>query len=125
MIENETNDYYIPTKTGDYFTIFNSPICGTDTSNKIHVVYNGINEINETESFNIYPNPAYNDITIETPQSSGESILSIYNINGQELLKQNITTNKTQIDISGLSKGVYFVKLANEKTVTVKKIIKN
>jgi hypothetical protein len=85
----------------------------------------GINEHSEKRNFVFFsPNPAQNKITIEIPQTAGESILTIFNINGQELIKQNITENKTQMDISDLPHGIYFVKMANEKTVDVKKIIK-
>jgi hypothetical protein len=43
---------------------------------------------------------------------------------GQEVLKQTIKNTKTQIDISSLSSGIYFVKLINDKQVEVRKIIK-
>lgn len=72
----------------------------------------------------IYPNPAFESITIETSLMIKESVLSIYNVNGQELIKQEIKDRKTQIDISKLTSGIYFVKLISDKTVEVIKIIK-
>jgi hypothetical protein len=71
----------------------------------------------------ISPNPATNEITIET-STTPVSQLSIVNLNGQELLTRQITETKTQIDISTLTSGVYFVRLTNDKSVEVRKIIK-
>jgi hypothetical protein len=79
------------------------------------VEYNGIK---------ISPNPAKNNITIEIPQIVKEITLTISNINGKELTSQQIRDSTTQIDISNLASGIYFVKLITEKTVEVRKIIK-
>lgn len=72
----------------------------------------------------IYPNPTLNYLIIETTELAKECTLSILNLKGQELIKQIIKGSKTQIDISNLAKGVYFVKLIANKTVGVRKIIK-
>ena len=39
-------------------------------------------------------------------------------------MKQQIKDNKTQINISNLESGVYYLKLITDKKVTVRKIIK-
>lgn len=83
-----------------------------------------INEVSQNYSFTIYPSPSNNTILIETTESTNECYLSIFNINGQEVIRKPIKENKTTIDINGLTSGVYFVKLLNDKTVVVKKIIK-
>ncbi|MFA6923373.1 MAG: YCF48-related protein [Bacteroidales bacterium] len=72
----------------------------------------------------LYPNPVADKLTLELPQTSKQSTITIYNINGAELIKQQAITNKTQIDISTLPSGIYFVKLITDKTVEVRKIIK-
>jgi hypothetical protein len=50
--------------------------------------------------------------------------LTIVDIEGQELITRQITEPKTQIDISNLPSGVYFVRLINDKTVEVGKFVK-
>ncbi|MFA6924529.1 MAG: T9SS type A sorting domain-containing protein [Bacteroidales bacterium] len=72
----------------------------------------------------IYPNPASTQITIELPKKEEQSIITIYNLNGEELIKQQIKNNKTDVDISELQSGVYFIKIVNNKNVEIKKIIK-
>ena len=79
---------------------------------------------NNSDNLSIYPNPANLYITLEIPQISKESTFIICNINGQELIKQQIINSKSLVDISNLQSGVYFVKLINDNTVEVRKIIK-
>jgi hypothetical protein len=88
--------------------------------------YNAPAGISEPESsqISIYPNPATDKLILKTSVTSTSSHLSIMNLNGQELIVQPITEPKTQIDISNLPRGVYFVRLTNNKTVEVRKIIK-
>jgi photosystem II stability/assembly factor-like uncharacterized protein len=85
-------------------------------------------EVNEKStslnSLRIYPNPASEKITIETPEISHQSYLSIYNLSGQELLKQTISETKTTIDINNLNPGLYIIKVMDERSVRVGKIIK-
>ncbi len=69
----------------------------------------------------IYPNPVSTHITIETPF---QGQLTILNLQGQELLNQQITEPKTQVDISTLPSGIYFVRVTGEGIVKVGKIIK-
>ncbi len=86
-------------------------------------VFAGINEPKES-TFSLYPNPAFTQLTIETLQTQTQSQLSIMNLNGQQLITRQLTESKTQIDISNLPSGVYFVRLTGERMVEIGKIIK-
>ena len=77
----------------------------------------GIDDLGIT-SFYIYPNPTKDYINIDC--SSFESV-AIYNILGKELIKE--TSNR--IDVSSLSKGVYFIKISDGINSSTKKFIKN
>jgi parallel beta-helix repeat protein len=72
----------------------------------------------------IIPNPAENNFTIETSVTGKENIVLIYSLEGKELMKQQLLNNRTQIDISNLTSGIYFIKLISDNTVQVKKLIK-
>ena len=76
------------------------------------------------QSISFYPNPAKNTLIIKTLGNFKDIYFTLLNINGQEVMKQQITANKTEIDINKLTSGVYFVKLIADKTIEVKKIIK-
>jgi hypothetical protein len=83
----------------------------------------GINVIKHPQLL-FYPNPATNKITFEFSGATKENVVSIVNIEGQELITRQISEPITTIDVSTLSSGVYFVRLTNDRTVEVGKIVK-
>jgi photosystem II stability/assembly factor-like uncharacterized protein len=96
---------------------------GTILKNTVSGV--GVKEgLNALKSINIYPNPANNEVTIESPLLTADTRISIFNTNGKHVIEIQATALKTRIDISNLSPGVYFVKLQNKNTVEVRKLIK-
>ena len=78
----------------------------------------GINSINNT-SFNVYPNPAIDMVTINTNENGNVMII---NINGDVLLNTNIENNKT-IDISKFEKGVYIIKFTSSTNIINQKLL--
>ncbi|MCF6296276.1 MAG: T9SS type A sorting domain-containing protein, partial [Flavobacteriaceae bacterium] len=77
-----------------------------------------INEVTENE-ISIYPNPVKDILTINS-KGNFETII-IYNQLGQQV--REVVSN--QIDISNLSKGLYFVKIISQSgKMEIKKIIK-
>jgi hypothetical protein len=70
------------------------------------------------------PNPSKDKITISSSAITGNTQLSIFNVNGEKVIEMQLTYTETQIDISTLPRGVYFVKLQNEKMVEVGKMVK-
>ena len=99
-----------------------------NTSYKATVMYyDAPTRINETlqSKFVVYPNPAKDKITIKTSGAMQQGNLTIVNIKGQELITRQLTLTKTQLDVSSLPNGAYFVRLTNDKTVTTGKIIKD
>lgn len=71
--------------------------------------------------FKIYPNPVINNLHISSENINIER-LNIYSITGQKVLKQH-TINNT-VDVSNLSKGMYFIEIFTSEGNTVKKFIK-
>ncbi|NVO02900.1 MAG: T9SS type A sorting domain-containing protein [Bacteroidetes bacterium] len=76
-------------------------------------------------SLSIYPNPANNLITIETPVEGKTGTIIILNVNGQKLITKQLTTFKSEIDVSDLPSGIYFVRVINKKSESFGKFIKN
>ncbi len=64
---------------------------------------------NTTNDFFIYPNPAFDQTTIEIP-SKGNYAIEIFNMIGNCIYKSDITYKK-KIDINGWKKGVYNVQI--------------
>ncbi len=72
----------------------------------------------------INPNPAKNEVTIISSALRGITNLSLFNVRGEKVLERQLTDNETQLEISALPRGVYFVRLQNEKMVEVGKMVK-
>jgi len=85
-----------------------------------------VDEVNHSNLLSIYPNPSSTQITVELPDAIlKNTYLTIYNINTQLLIARPITEQKAVIDISGLPRGLYFIKVADDRTLKVGKLIKN
>ena len=86
-----------------------------------------INSVNDFETnssgMTIYPNPTMDKITIELP-AAVRYFICITDLLGQQVLNDTeFTGTKTEIDVSELPKGVYFIELATDKSKEVRKII--
>ena len=82
----------------------------------------GITNIEQTQSINIYPNPANDRLYIET-QTLTQTI-EIFDIYGRRQKSIVNCQRSTVIDLSELKSGLYFVKINTEKGNIVKRIIK-
>ncbi|TVZ55025.1 putative secreted protein (Por secretion system target) [Lutibacter sp. Hel_I_33_5] len=81
----------------------------------LSVANNGINTVT------IFPNPAKNYISIEGAKDLNS--IEIIDLNGKIVISKKGDFKK--IDISALSKGVYFLKLRKENSIKLQKLIKN
>jgi hypothetical protein len=64
----------------------------------------------------IYPNPATQVLTVETQR---EAQYSIYDLQGQSVMKGDLQSGKNTLNVSGLAKGFYTIKIGdyNQKIV--------
>ena len=113
----------------NYETIDGSPLLGLSYYRLKQVDFDGafafseIREIyHDQELFNIYPNPATEFVTVELSdnvKNIENTDIEIIDLNGKTLKAIKAKSEKTNIDVSDLSTGVYFVKVGN----TVKKVM--
>ncbi|HTO15829.1 MAG TPA: PKD domain-containing protein, partial [Edaphocola sp.] len=99
--------------------------CGSnDTSLLIHVdLVTGVKAVNNNIDVEVYPVPAQNKLTIET-LSNGLKIksVSLFSTLGQELHVINqINNSKTDLDITTLPSGNYFLKIETDKGMTMRR----
>lgn len=94
---------------------------GTSNTQTFCIQQNGIDETFSHPIF-VYPNPANDKLTIV---SDGIKIqqLGIYDISGQQIQKIDINNEQTTIDVSILSRGIYFIHVMTEKGNAFKKLI--
>lgn len=73
----------------------------------------GVNEIEQT-TFEVYPNPAKEKITIETADHRPQTIVKLFDITGREVLITSLTASRTTIDVSGFAGGIYTAVLLED-----------
>ncbi|MCG3167531.1 MAG: hypothetical protein POELPBGB_03323 [Bacteroidia bacterium] len=71
----------------------------------------------------IYPNPATNVVTVELANELRNVKAEIRNITGQVISQASITNQKSTLDISDLSSGIYFLRLFSENLEVTEKIV--
>jgi hypothetical protein len=73
-------------------------------------------EARETAAdFHVYPNPSHGSVTVE-----GRGVLRIYQMNGKEFYSTAIDGRH---EITDLARGIYFIQLKQEGSMTTKKLI--
>jgi M6 family metalloprotease-like protein len=73
--------------------------------------------------WNVFPNPVSDYLTIEVAGNTKELGVDIINSIGQTVIKANVVEQK-QLNITGLTPGVYFVRVKNAAHSECKKITK-
>jgi hypothetical protein len=82
-------------------------------------------EENDTDNFQLYPNPVKNRLLLQSPITASLKV-KIFNLEGKLLSNENLTVEKeTSIDISQLQSGIYFLSIQDENGITeIKKFLK-
>ena len=72
---------------------------------------------------NIYPNPVKNILQVENNANIVINNIEIFTLLGKQVKKE--TTNFSQLNLSNINQGIYFIKINTDKGMLTKKIIKN
>lgn len=119
-ITGATSQNYTPTISGNYSVQVSDGNGCSATSQSIAVTVSAITSV-QGNSFSVYPNPAHSLLHVVFTQGLQESVLSLYDITGRQLLEENID-NQSQVDlnVSTLSPGIYFIKAGSNVARFVK-----
>ena len=80
----------------------------------------GIDNVSTTQCINVYPNPASTDVTVSVSQPS---VLTVIDLQGRVVIPPTSINSQFTILHSQLAPGTYFLRIATEEGVTVKKLI--
>jgi hypothetical protein len=84
---------------------------------KDHVVPISSIDALSMEAFIVYPNPVADRLTIESQLSlNSKAYLTIYNLQGQTILRQQLIVNKSVVDVSSLANGIYIYEVFGTKS---------
>jgi hypothetical protein len=83
-----------------------------------------VNELEKKNSFEIYPNPAKDVLTIKSNSLKENMWIKIYNTIGDVVFKESMSSLNSSFNISGLSNGIYFYEvLVGNKIMKTDKIV--
>ncbi|MDF2450044.1 MAG: hypothetical protein K0R26_2548 [Bacteroidota bacterium] len=103
---------------------FNEPVVTNTAVNTIETVTGIKSQVSGDNGWDVYPNPSSGILNIihSSPEKEN-SIITVINSIGQTVFEDQINGPHSSIDLSKLTTGVYFVKIASEKTTTVKRVV--
>lgn len=107
--------------TASIYFDFN-PAIVTNTASTEFVSLLNIDDFAANE-LKVYPNPVKNLLNVVSNNSTVESIL-VYDLLGKTILSKSVNGTSTMIDVSGLSNGIYLVKVVAAQGEKVFKIVK-
>ncbi len=81
------------------------------------------------KTFNLYPNPATNEITIQLPVNvNGKAGISVTDVNGRQAILQQMIISASQtsttLDLKDLPAGIYHIRLEIKGEVYTAKLVK-
>ncbi len=114
---------YKVTQAGTYWIRAYFPDYNITTYDTINVMYKDCDTIDTNDNIiSIYPNPATDNLTIET-NFKEEHRLEIINLLGQAIYTTYIG-RKSMINTSNYASGLYFLKIYTDKEIVVRKFVK-
>ena len=76
-------------------------------------------------SISLYPNPANDIINVQCTMNNVQvTALEVFDVYGKLINTVNVVENPTQINVSNLSAGMYFVRVTTEEGVATKSFVK-
>lgn len=84
----------------------------------------GINSIENNLSLSVFPNPAQNELNISVSNASTINMVTINNLQGQQVYRESNIPNNSKLDVSTLPQGVYFIEVVSKGKIAIEKIIK-
>lgn len=119
----DTIPYIVITQSGLYdLTITDSSGC-TGVSAPFNGIIDATGAINSSGSIRIYPNPSHNLLNFEMAEQQVPARIELSDLSGKELRSLEITSSYSQISLSGISAGTYFLTVQSEHSRTYYRIL--
>ncbi|MFZ4740187.1 MAG: LamG-like jellyroll fold domain-containing protein [Bacteroidales bacterium] len=123
--KHTTNPWFANGKIDD-IRIYNRTLNEPDITALFYEGTTGIDPVNQTTSFKVYPNPAKDRIYINTDNNCIGCQVKIVNDLNQTVYKTTVSQTQYSIDLNAWSgNGIYFLQLYNAKgsLIEVRKIV--
>jgi len=116
-IEGATGQVFTPLENGSYGVEITLNDCSVFSECE-DVIIIGIDEQADPGILSVYPNPADDQIQLNTAGLTGNSEVIITDMTGKTALRHYINSNLSMLDVSVLSEGMYILTVYNDRVVT-------
>ena len=106
--------------TANIFFDFNEPIITNTVTTEV-VAPLSVPKTSVPENILLYPNPVNSNLNVETVSGNTVTSIVVTTLTGQRLL----TSKNTSINLTSLTKGIYFVTVTTQQGKFIKRIIKD
>jgi hypothetical protein len=76
-------------------------------------------------SFDMFPNPAIDEVNIQLPTGTEKANVSVYDRVGRLVSTQTITPSNSKVNIANLSSGMYLLRVNTDGKIGTKRLIKS
>jgi hypothetical protein len=119
--------YFVENANGDIYKMIFTGFDGSSTGNvyftKQLLSLTAISQYTDNIEVTVFPNPATDFIRVSIAADNVDANINIYNVAGKLVKTLSTNSQLTNISVSELPKGLYFVNIQNDKTNLVNKII--
>ena len=124
LIVNSGSSLILNTATFDNLFVSYNGGTVTRSSDLVNTAFEG-SENNKADKFAIYPNPSNGVLEVRLPSSAVHQTISVFDINGKEVLKTNMSSSYKQLNLSNLSNGLYYIRYREGTKVKYEKFVLN
>ncbi|MFM8433489.1 MAG: T9SS type A sorting domain-containing protein [Bacteroidota bacterium] len=111
---------HFPLSGVSYYRIKQSDFDGKSSYSEV-VSYRNIDD---GKIIRLVPNPAENHVTVVIPDGLDASSVSVQDVRGQVVVQKDLASDRlTDMDVSGLSKGMYFVKVVGGSSISTEQLV--
>ncbi|MDP3929115.1 MAG: T9SS type A sorting domain-containing protein [Bacteroidota bacterium] len=107
------------------FETFRGASTGVIIFNKTNIkLGTGLSKVQANNAISMYPNPANESIQFSISDNQNYEV-SVVDLSGKTLVQQKVNAQENKLAIDALQTGFYLVRIANENTQQVIRLIKN
>lgn len=125
FVDFVTTNSYNFTTTGSYKVRAANSMGGLGLdSNQVDVTTLGVKQ-DEMQEVKVYPNPVMNNqFFVSVPSQVVDATMELYGLDGKQLLKRDVKNAIEEVNMSGMTQGVYLLKINSTNGSQVVKIVK-
>ncbi len=123
-IDNSPNPTHTYTSNGNFTVVLTATNSCNSSLNTQTVTISTVGIANNSlGSVSVFPNPSSTGMFEINTKINENSQLEVYNLIGKLLMKKDITSSKSVIDLSGFGMGTYTLKVITEQGILIRKLV--